>query len=122
MKPHVDSLDKIIVIGDRLLLKPRAKPDQTEAGLYLPPGYHDKEKIQSAYVVKAGPGYAVGSEEDDEPWKAGSDGARYIPLQAKPGDLAIYLQNKSHEIEFQQEKYIVVPHHAVLLLIREEEL
>lgn len=121
MKPHVDSTDKIVVVGDRLLLKPRAKSDKTDSGLYLPPGYHEKEKIQSAYVVKVGPGYAVGTGESDEPWMPNSNNATYIPLQAKEGDLAVYLQEKSHEIEFYEQKYIVVPHHAVLLLIREDE-
>ncbi len=118
METHITSIDNIIVIGDRLLLKPRAEQSQTRSGLFLPPGVSEKEKIYSGYVIKAGPGYPVGTDRD-EPWKPSGDKAQYIPLQAEEGDLAIYLQSHAHEIEFQDEKYVIVPHHAILLVIRE---
>ena len=38
-------------------------------------------------------------------------------LQPKEGDQAVYLQNSAIEIEFNKEKYIVVPHSAILLLL-----
>ncbi len=41
-------------------------------------------------------------------------------MQAKEGDLAIYLKNGSYEIEFENEKYLIVPHSAILLLIRDD--
>ena len=47
---------------------------------------------------------------------------RYLPLQAKEGDLAIFLQNSAYEISFDDEKYLIVPHSAVIMLIRDEEL
>ncbi|MDI6400862.1 co-chaperone GroES family protein [Balneolaceae bacterium ANBcel3] len=120
MNAYVSSLDKIIVIGDRLLLKPRAEQTQTSSGLFLPPGVSEKEKIHSGYVMKAGPGYPVGTGLEDEPWKPGGSEAKYIPLQTEVGDLAIYLQQYGNEIEFENEKYIIVPHNAVLMVIREE--
>ena len=46
----------------------------------------------------------------------------YLPLQAKEGDLAIFLQNAAYEISFDDEKYLIVPHSAVIMLIRDEEL
>lgn len=120
MDTYVNSIDKIIVIGDRLLLKPRAEQTQTSSGLFLPPGVSEKEKIYSGYVVKAGPGYPIGASSEDEPWKPTGRETKYIPLQPEVGDLAIYLQQHGHEIEFDNEKYVIVPHHAVLMVIRDE--
>ena len=51
------TLEKINVVGDRVLVKPRKKSERTDSGLYLPPGVREKEKIQYGYVVKIGPGY-----------------------------------------------------------------
>ncbi|HKJ45023.1 MAG TPA: co-chaperone GroES family protein [Balneolales bacterium] len=120
MTSEITIVDKFIIIGDRVLLKPKSKDNKTKSGLYLPPGIQEKESIQSGYVVKTGPGYAAAPPSDiDEPWKEAADSPKYIPLQAKPGDLAIYLQGQSHEIEYENEKYIIVPHSAILLLIRD---
>lgn len=116
-------IDKFIVIGDRVLIKPKSPQNQTKSGLYLPPGVHEKEKIHSGYIVKAGPGYPIPSiNEADEPWKDKSDEVKYVPLQVKVGDLAVYLQGSGHEIEFNGEKYVIIPHSAILLLIRDEGL
>ena len=46
---------------------------------------------------------------------------QYIPLQAKVGDLAIFIQSSAHEIEYEGEKYLIVPHAAILLFIREDD-
>ena len=54
-----NSLDKINVVGDRVLVKPRKESERTDSGLYLPPGVREKEKIQYGYVVKIGPGYPI---------------------------------------------------------------
>jgi chaperonin GroES len=111
--------DRFIVVGDRVLLKPKSLDEQTRSGLYLPAGIQEKEKVQSGYVIKTGPGYAVAPPETaDEPWKERSANPKYIPLQAEIGDLAIYVQNFGYEIEYEGEKYIIVPHSAILMLIR----
>lgn len=116
-------LKKFIVVGDRVLIKPKSPQERTNTGLFLPPGVHEQEKIQSGYVLKVGPGYPIPAiSESDEPWKNKSDEVRYVPLQPKEGDLAVYLQNSAYEIEFNREKYVIVPHSAILLLIRDEEL
>jgi co-chaperonin GroES (HSP10) len=117
------NVEKFIMVGDRVLIKPKSPQDKTKTGLYLPPGVHEKEKIQVGYVLKVGPGYPIPAiNEADEPWKDKSDEVKYVPLQPKIGDLAIYLQNSSFEIEFNDEKYVIIPHNAILLLIRDEEL
>lgn len=115
---------KLIVVGDRLLIKPISQSNKSRGGLYLPPGYKEKEELQSGYVVKAGPGYPIPLPGDDvdEPWKNREDKAKYIPLQAKVGDVAIFMQKAAVEIVFHSEKYYIVPQHAILLLERDEEL
>lgn len=114
-------LEKMIVVGDRLLIKPKSSEGMTKSGLFLPPSVVENEKIQSGYVMKVGPGYAVAPPaDDDEPWKASTHAPKYIPLQAEIGDLAIYLQSQCHEIQYEDEKYVIVPQQAVLLLIRDE--
>ena len=45
-----------------------------------------------------------------------------MPLQAHEGDLAVYLQNASFEIKFNNEVYMIVPHSAILMFIRDEGL
>ena len=69
MDKEVNSLDKINVVGDRVLVKPRKASERSDSGLYLPPGVKEKEKIQYGYVVKSGPGYPIPLPVDnDEPW------------------------------------------------------
>jgi co-chaperonin GroES (HSP10) len=118
---HTD-LKKLIIVGDRVLIKPKSPMEKTKGGLLLPPGVQENESIQSGYVVKVGPGYPIPAMIDDEPWKNRSDEVKYIPLQPKEGDLAVYLQHGNHEIIFKDEKYIVVPQSSILLLVRDEEL
>lgn len=122
-QPNKDKLEKLVVVGDRLLIKPLSLTKKTKGGLFLPPGYNEKEEIQSGYVLKAGPGYPipVGSDED-EPWKREShEKIKYIPLQAREGDLAIFLQKGAIEIVYNDEKYFIVSQNSILLLEREEE-
>ncbi len=117
------SLDKFILVGDRVLIKPKSPQDRTKTGLYLPPGVQENEKIYSGFVLKVGPGYPIPAIiEADEPWKNKSDEVKYVPLQPKEGDLAIYMQKSAWEIEFNKEKYVIVPHSAILMLIRDEGL
>lgn len=121
---NLDSKDlkKFILVGDRVLVKPKDEMKRTKSGLYLPPGVSEKENLHSGYVLKVGPGYPIPAiQEDDEPWKSGED-VRYVPLQPKEGDMAVYLQKSGWEIEFNKEKYLILPHSAILLLIRDDGL
>lgn len=116
-------LKKFILVGDRVLIKPKSPQEKTKSGLYLPPGVQENEKIHSGYVLKVGPGYPIPAiNESEEPWKDVSDEVKYVPLQPRSGDLAIYLQNSGYEIEFNKERLVIVPHSAILLLIRDAEL
>lgn len=115
------NLNKFVVLGDRLLIKPKTDNQKTASGLYLPPGVKEKEIIQSGYVLKVGPGYAVAPPSDSEnPWESKNQEVQYIPLEAHEGDLVIYMQNHAFEIEYESEKFIIIPQSAVLLVIRED--
>lgn len=124
MKITADNrLKKLIVVGDRVLIKPKAYTDKTASGLYLPPSVQEKEKIQSGYVIKVGPGYPLPLPADeDDVWKGKEEQVKYLPLQAQEGDLAIFLQKGAIEVIYEDEKYFIVPQASILMLEREEDL
>ena len=118
-----DKLNKLIVVGDRVLIKPTSLADKTNSGLYLPPGIQEKESVRKGYIIKVGPGYPIPFMGDiDETWKQKDEQVKYIPLQAKIGDLAIFLQKDAIEILFENEKYFIVPQNSILLLERDDGL
>ncbi|MGV3502277.1 MAG: co-chaperone GroES [Adhaeribacter sp.] len=120
-----NKLEHVIIVGDRVLIKPKSQKEQTKSGLFLPPGVQEKEKVQEGYIMKSGPGYPIAADYgfEEESWnQEEQEDIRYIPLQAKPGDLAIYLQRDAIEIIYHQEKYFIVPQSAILMLVREEDL
>ena len=122
-KETVNSLEKINVVGDRVLVKPRKESGKTDSGLYLPPGVREKEKIQYGYVVKSGPGYPIPLPIDnDEPWKKEDEKIKYVPLQVKEGDLAVFLQAGAYEVLYQGEKYFIVSQSSILMIERDEDL
>jgi co-chaperonin GroES (HSP10) len=125
MTLDIDKKDiaKFILVGDRVLVKPKNPNTQTKSGLYLPPTAVEKEKVQTGYIIKVGPGFPIPAMADeDEPWKDKKEEVKYVPLQAQAGDLAIYLSQSGYEIEFNQEKYVILPHSAILMLVRDEGL
>ncbi len=114
---------KLIVIGDRVLVELDESKERTSTGLYLPPTVKEKEKVQGGYIVKVGPGYPVSDPNTvvDEPWSTKKkEELKYIPLQATEGDYAIFLRDAAVEIEFEGKKYHIVPHSAILALVRTE--
>jgi len=119
---HDNRFKKLIVIGDRILIRPAKPNERTESGLYLPPGVQEKEKVQQGYVIKTGPGYAIPMPPEEESWKRDEEQVKYIPLQAREGDLAIFLLSGATEVLYEGDKYYIVPQGAVLLLERDEEL
>jgi co-chaperonin GroES (HSP10) len=118
-----DKLDNLIVVGDKVLIKPCSGKTKTKSGLFLPPGYSEKEEIQNGFVIKVGPGFPIPylPEEDNEPWKPKKDERiKYIPLQPRVGDLAIFQMKGSIEIVYHDQKYYIVAQHSILLLERDE--
>jgi chaperonin GroES len=118
-----DPRKRLIVVGDRVLIAPEEGEDRTKVGLYLPATAIDKQAVQGGKVVATGPGTAVSAptELDEEPWKIGATEPRYMPLQARIGDYAIFFRRAAVEITFEGTRYLVVPQAAILTLVREED-
>jgi len=115
----------IIVIGDRVLIRPEEESDRTSHGLYLPAGVRSKEKVQGGTIMKVGPGYPIPNPTwtDDEPWSNEErEFVKYVPLQAQPGDYALFLREKAIEIEYQGDKLLIVPQSSLLVLVRKNPL
>ena len=113
---------QMIVVGDRILLDVEEGHDKTKSGLYLPPSVREKEKVGMGKVVRVGPGYPIPNPNytEDEQWSTPKDPMRYIPLQAREGDYALFLREQGIEVEFEEKKYLIVPQSAVLMLVRDE--
>lgn len=117
-----NKLKRLIVVGDRVLIKPKDPSDRTSSGLYLPPTVQEKEQVQSGYVIKAGPGYPIPVQTEDEPWKETEEKVKYMPLQAQEGDVALYLQRNAIELQYEGEQFVIVPQSSILMLERLEDL
>lgn len=115
-----NGLDKLVIVGDRVLIQQGTASQRTKSGLYLPAGYQEKEDIQSGYILKCGPGYALPNMESDESWNPKEREPKYLPLQVQPGDLALFMQKNAVEIKYNGEKYYIVPQSAILLVERDD--
>jgi chaperonin GroES len=116
---------KIILVGDKVLIAPDKDADRTQHGLYLPPGVKEKEKVQSGYIVNVGPGYAVPNPHfiDQESWSTTpKDPVKYLPLQAEEGDYALFIRDSAIEVEYDGQRYLIVPHSSILMIIRPTNL
>ncbi len=113
---------ELIVVGDRVLLTLDEGSEKTKAGLYLPASVREKDKVATGRVTKVGPGYPIPNPNytEDEPWSTNKEPMKYIPLQAREGDYAIFLREQGVEVEYEDEKYLIVPQSAILMLLRSE--
>ncbi|MGE3175587.1 MAG: co-chaperone GroES [Planctomycetota bacterium] len=110
---------ELLVVGDRVLVKPETATGKTKVGLYLPPGVLEKEEVRGGTVVAVGPGTPLPPPADEhEPWKEGYRAPRFLPLQVGLGDFALFFRKAAIEITFEDEPFLVVPHGAILVLVR----
>ncbi len=118
----MDSRKRLIVVGDRVLIAPQEGEDRSRVGLYLPASAVDAQAVQGGTVVATGPGTPISAptELGEEPWKIASGEAKYLPVQARVGDYAIFFRRAAVEITFEGNKYLVVPQAAILTLVRED--
>lgn len=112
---------ELIVVGDRVLIEPEAGEERTRVGLYLPQTAVESRVVHGGRVVALGPGVPVGplDDNDDEPWKRQRREPRYMPMQARIGDYALFFRKASVDITFEGKRYFVVPHDAILVIVRE---
>ena len=114
---------EVIVVGDKVLIKPEEESSKTPSGLYLPQGVSSKETVAGGYIVNVGPGYPTAETPgtDGEPWSHAQQRGdmRYVPLQARKGDYAVFLRREAIEVEIDGSMYQIVGHNSILLLIRD---
>lgn len=114
---------QILVVGDRVLIRPDKGEKKSKAGLYLPPSVIEKQEVLSGIVVEVGPGIPLGSPEEnmDEPWSLNdSNSVKYIPPQAEVGDMVLFVNKASIEVKIENEDYLIMPQSAILILIRDD--
>lgn len=115
------SLDSVILVGDRVLVQLEDLATETASGLYLPASVMEKEKVHGGRIVRVGPGFVIPNPDyEDQPWSSSDQPVRYLPLQAEVGDYAFFLRKEAVELKINDEPYLIVPHRAILALIRPE--
>ena len=115
---------QLIVVGDRVLVRAEEGDDRTKVGLYLPPTAVDNMAVQGGRIVATGPGLPMpdlATNSGDEPWRTPVRETRFVPMQARSGDFALFFRKAAVEITFEQEHYLVVPQTAILALVRDVE-
>ena len=110
---------QLLVVGDRVLVRPEKSEGKTKVGLYLPAGVVEKEEVRGGHVVAVGPGQPLPPpHEEHEPWKDGYKAPRFMPMQIALGDYALFFRKAAIEITFEDEQFLVVPYGAILVLVR----
>ena len=109
---------QLLVVGDRVLVEPTKTETMTKVGLFLPPGVVEKEEVRAGTVVAMGPGTPLPPPSDEqEPWKDGYRTPRFLPMQVRVGDTALFFRKAAIEITFEDEPFLVVPYGAILVLV-----
>jgi chaperonin GroES len=112
---------QLLVVGDRVLVKPERAESMTKVGLYLPATVVEKEEVRGGTIVAVGPGQPLPPpHEEHEPWKDGYKQPRFLPMQVQIGDTALFFRKAAIEITFEEEQFLVVPYGAILVLVRGE--
>src|SRR5688500_14874823 len=91
---------ELVVVGDRVLIKPVEGESTTTAGLILPASVADRDAVQVGTIVQVGPGVALSpstfSFDDDEGRESRAE-PRYVGMQARVGDTAVFLRKAAVE-------------------------
>ena len=114
----------LLVVGDRVLIRVEEGEERSKVGLYLPPTAVDNQAVQGGYIIATGPGLPLPDFGDnaEEPWRtSGVRETRFVPMQARPGDYALFFRKAAVEITFEGDTYLVIPQGAILALVRGEE-
>ena len=105
-----------------VLVRVEEGEERTKVGLYLPSSALDSQAVQGGTIVATGPGQpmpAFDANTGDDPWKEPAREARFVPMQARRGDYALFFRKAAVEITFEGDRYLVVPQTAILALVRE---
>jgi chaperonin GroES len=86
-------------LGDRVLVKPAEREEQTKSGIFLPDTA--QEKPQEGTIIEVGPGRVT------------DDGTR-VPMDLKKGDLVLYAKYGGTEIKEEGEEYLLLTERDIL--------
>ncbi len=86
-------------LGDRVLVKPAEREEQTKSGIFLPDTA--QEKPQEGTIIEVGPGRVT------------DDGKR-IPMDLKKGDMVLYAKYGGTEIKEDGEEYLLLTERDIL--------
>jgi co-chaperonin GroES (HSP10) len=112
---------QLLVVGDRVLVEAESGERTTEVGLILPANAVAKEAVQSGIVKAVGPGTPLPppSGEVEEEWQEPKQLPRYLPMEVRIGDYVTFFRKAAIEITVERTNYLVVPQHAILVLLRD---
>jgi hypothetical protein len=114
---------QVLVVGDRVLCRIEEGESITDAGLILPATVADQQQVQAGRIVSVGPGVAashsVFAPDSSEDWERHRAEPRYVAMQAQPGDVAVFYKKAAVEVSIDGQKLVVVPHGAILVLLRD---
>jgi len=96
--------NKIIPLGDRVLISPITKNDKTASGIIIP-DTADKETPQQGTVVSAGEGKM-------------SDDGKVIPINVKKGDIVVFSKYGPDEIKIDDKEYYIISESNILAVIK----
>ena len=80
-------------LGDRVIVKPKAKEEMTKSGLVLPDTA--SEKPQEGSVLSVGPGRVL-------------DNGKRVEMEVKAGDTVLFARYGGTEIKLEGEDYLVI--------------
>ena len=86
-------------LGDRILVKPAEREEQTKSGIFLPDTA--QEKPQEGTIIEVGPGRTT-------------DDGKHIPMDLKKGDLDLYAKYGGTEIKEEGEEYLLLTERDIL--------
>ena len=86
-------------LGDRILVKPAEREEQTKSGIFLPDTA--QEKPQEGTIIEVGPGRVT-------------DEGKHIPIELKKGDLVLNAKYGGTEIKEEGEEYLLLTERDIL--------
>ncbi len=123
MDPFPIGKKNLFVVGDRVLVEPDTGENTTDAGLILPANAVAKEAVQSGIVRAVGPGTPLPPPNGDleEEWQEPRELPRHLPMQVAAGDYVTFFRKAAIEVTLERTNYLVVPQHAIVVLLRDPE-
>jgi chaperonin GroES len=95
---------RIRPLGDRVVIKPAERKEQTESGIFLP-DTATKERPQEGTVL------AVGEGRRD-------DSGKLVPMSLSVGDKVLFAKYSGTEVKLDDEDYLILAEKDVLGIIQ----